>query len=143
MLIMDRLNLGKMFKVPDSMKQRIKTVDASSSSADERRSYKRIRSYNLVKYALKSGFENNWISNLKDISEGGVQFNARNTVDQNSILKISINLGEFNHQVDALAKAVWVKSERVRGALVHHVGACFLDIRESDRLMIRDLAYCN
>ena len=146
MIIFDKLKLGRMFRMPQSVHERVKTVDTTQSrearEAAERRMFRRVKSYNLLKYAMKTGDENNWISNLKDISEGGFQFNALNQVENSAILKVSINLGEFNRQVDALAKAVWVKTENVRGSVIHRVGAAFVNIRENDRLLIRDLAYC-
>ena len=140
MLTLKNLGLNRIVQIPQAFRSRLKTVDNVAPLGSDRRISPRIKSYNLLKYSYQSGAQNEWISNLKDISEGGVQFNSRGMLQKDAVLKLLINVAEANRQIEVMAKTVWTQCEKARGTIIHHVGATFLNINERDRMMIRDLS---
>ncbi len=103
-----------------------------------RRIAPRARSRNLVKHQLEGNPE--FLSNLVDLSETGLQFSFRYKMKVGTVLTMTLNLAEDNENIPVLGRVVWVKPFEGRSS-GFRVGVTFLDIsfhgQEAIRRIIR------
>lgn len=106
-------------------------------SGPEKRKHDRLRSFFLVRYRrLDQGpHAEEKITNVRNISEGGALVTTYETLPVSSTIHIRINLPGRETPVESYAKIMrCVKASETEE--VYHVGICFLDLRDEDRLEI-------
>ena len=104
----------------------------------EARKFKRLRASYLVKYQMgEKGAPR--ITNLVDISEGGLRFLAHEKIPELSLLRLSIYLPPLERSVDAVSKVTRVRRAR-DGEAIYYVSVIFLDLKGRDREAIRQFA---
>lgn len=104
----------------------------------EPRRFKRLRTSYLVKYQM-GGKGTPRVTNVVDLSEGGVRFLAQERIPELSILNLSIYLPPLEKSVEVVAKVI--RSRRAKDARsIYYVAAAFLDLRREDREAIRQFA---
>lgn len=114
------------------------TFGRRRSSAKKPRAYMRAEYRNLVRYQPSNENEPHLISNLVDISEGGLQLSMTRKIKTGTLLNMIINLVEKNQDVPVLGKVVWVKPiPGYRGG--YRVGVVFEEITQHDKAVLRDL----
>jgi len=79
--------------------------------ANEKRKFARLNAYHLVKYRLTSwpadkGFV---LASIKDISAGGVQLLADESLPVDSSLQVYINFPRLNQPIPCMTKIIWAK----------------------------------
>ena len=94
------------------------------------RRYKRLRADFLVKYQ-RDGEGEARITNLRDLSAGGIRFCADENIPESSLLYLHIYLPPLERTVEAVAQVVRTRSGR--GGLFYYVAARFLDLKQEDR----------
>ena len=100
-----------------------------------RRSSPRVKTRGLVKHQREDSV-NKHISNLLDLSEGGLQFFYRKKVKAGSILKMTLYIDENTKNIPVVAKVAWVKF--LHGN--YRIGVTFLEIDFDDQEIIRNFA---
>lgn len=107
-------------------------------AAKKPRAYMRTEYRNLVRYQADNETTPHLLSNLVDISEGGLQLSMTRKVKVGTLLNMIINLVEKNQDVPVLGKVVWVKPiPGYRGG--YRVGVVFEEITPHDKAVLRDL----
>ncbi len=101
-----------------------------------RRAAPRTHSRNLVKHQPRDFSSSEFISNLVDLSETGVQFSFRFKMKTGTILNMVLNLAEEGRDMPILGRVVWVRPFEGRSS-GYRVGVSFLDISEEDRESLR------
>ena len=105
-----------------------------------RRHAARTRSRNLVKHKLAEPSNPEFLSNLVDLSESGLQFSFRYKMKIGTVMNMTLNLAEDNENIPVLGKVAWVKPFDGRSS-GFRVGVTFLDIsfqgQETIRRVIR------
>ncbi len=106
--------------------------------AGEPRKFKRLQAAYLVKYKIgEKGVPR--VTNLVDISEGGLRFLAHEKISELSILHLSIYLPPLERSVDTVSKVTRVRRAR-DGETTYYVSVIFLDLKGGDREAIRQFA---
>lgn len=104
-----------------------------------KRKHPRQRSFNLVKLTDLGNstalVPTNNLANILNISEGGLRFTSPHLLPLESSLKLTINLGEANRQIEVKGDVVWV--HKMKGQRRYHYGIRFTDISDGDRKLIR------
>lgn len=107
-------------------------------SREKPRAYRRAGYRNLVRYSDGKNAPADLISNLVDISEGGLQLSMTRKIKLGTLLNMIINVVERNQDVPVLGKVVWVKSiPGYRGG--YRVGVVFEEITPNDREIFREI----
>ncbi|MCX5700364.1 MAG: PilZ domain-containing protein [Candidatus Omnitrophica bacterium] len=78
------------------------------SDPTDKRVHKRLKARLLVKYHLKDGMSENVVTNLKNISVGGVSFATGISVTKNSFLELEILFLPEGYLLKTKGKVVWV-----------------------------------
>lgn len=111
----------------------------------EKRRYPRMKTFNLVKCEYPARAVTVQISNLINVSEGGLQFICQNMFRLAEKLRITINLAELGRDIPVEAKVVWLRKEhqtpRMGNNLCCRVGVSFTEIADQDREAIHDLVH--
>ncbi len=102
------------------------------------RAYQRISSFNLLKYYDPSARSPELLTNIVDLSEGGLQFTARQKLATGSMIQMVINLIERNQDIPILGRVVWIRPLDIRYK-VYRVGVLFEEIRPEHRGLLRSL----
>ncbi|MBN1687817.1 MAG: PilZ domain-containing protein [Candidatus Omnitrophica bacterium] len=102
----------------------------------ERRISPRVQCYDLLRWIPDGQHMNHRLSNLQDLSETGLRFQAAEPIYPNTILKLTLNLAKENRQIPILAKVVWSRQRKQKKGFCH-VGVFFLNIDSSDLDVIR------
>ena len=105
---------------------------------DQRRKSLRAKSSNLIKSTTYTGNAKEQISNLIDISEGGLQFFSKERIEPDTVLKITVNMAEKKKQVPIITKVMWTRPEKKGQGTGYEVGVSFLEIDPKDRDLIND-----
>lgn len=103
----------------------------------EKRKYKRLSAYHLVKYRLLSDQPKDadfMLASVKDIGAGGVCLESDSLLTVSALVELKINLPSFSLPVFALAKVVRVKPGNRAGLFEY--GLQFLKIDESAQAAI-------
>ena len=120
-------------------KVRIKPLGLFSSKPvyqPNRRNAPRAKSRNLMKCLRTDDVPAEFVANLCDLSETGMQFFCGYPIEPKSVLKVMLNLPEKNKVISVLGKAMWLR--RVRGHEgVFRIGVLFLTMDSEDRALLR------
>ena len=104
----------------------------------ERRRFKRVSASYLVKYQVK-GNDQPRITNIVDMSAGGLRFWSREHLPESSVLKISVSLPLLGRSVEAWAQVLRVRKAR-EGGFMYYVAVSFVDLTEKDREALNQFA---
>jgi len=104
--------------------------------AHNRRRFKRMRAPFLLKYHVQESGVGR-VTNLRDLSVGGVLFAAETPLLKDSVIQLEINLPTSEKPVSALAKVVRVA--KVPNAQVYRIATKFNNLKPGDRKAIRIL----
>lgn len=100
-----------------------------------RRRHPRVQDRNLVRYLPSGNTSSEYLANLINLSESGVQFISAFILRPGTALSMVINLGQEGHQIAASARVVWAK--KIPHTEACRAGAEFTAISEEGRLLIR------
>ena len=100
-----------------------------------RRRHPRARDCNLVRCLPSDHTPREYLANLVNLSESGLQLFSALILEPGMGLQILINLGQTGRQIPALARVVWAKKSQDSQAC--RAGAEFTILLEEDRLLIR------
>ena len=103
----------------------------ASYQVDNARKFKRAQAHSLVKYqtAEKWSAEEPYISNVKDISAGGLRFWSGVFFPENSLLRISVWAPFLQRPVDALARVVRSRATKTAGS--YYLSVRFIEVDET------------
>lgn len=107
-------------------------MNKEASSGQNKRKYVRVVSKNLIKILKSDAFEENKISNIIDISSGGIRIVTAGKCDIGSKMYIQINLAEEESQISAEVEVRWVKPWQGRKD-VFYIGLEFISLDASDK----------
>ncbi len=103
------------------------------------RAHSRFRTQNLVRYFDPyAKLPASGLSNLVNLSEGGLQFSCRAKPKVGAKIQMVINLMERQHEIPVVGRIVWVKSVPGRGT-AYRVGVRFEEIDSAHRHLLRSL----
>lgn len=115
------------------------------SSKKEKRRFPRMKTFDLLKCEYPAKEAAVQITNLVNISEGGLQFVCQNLFRLADRLRMTINLAELERDIPVEAKVVWICKEhrnpRMGDDLSCRVGVSFTGIADQDRAAIHDLVH--
>ncbi len=106
------------------------------SGADRRR-FPRVKCHHLVKCNLTTSYPQDWISNLKNISEGGAKLYSPVEMKHSDMSQVVINFPAIDRNISAVASVVWTTPVG-RGVPGFHAGLMFLEVNQPDRNVIGD-----
>ena len=92
-----------------------------------RRKHPRVKSHNLIRCTEKNGASMQKVSNLVDLSAGGLQYVTRDHVEPNDTLKLVVNFPERGKQIPVLAKVEWTRPV-LREHVYYRTGVSFKEI---------------
>lgn len=102
------------------------------------RAHQRINLRNLVRYGAVTENFPELVSNLVNISEGGLQFSIRSKLPKGTLLNMIINLVEKDQDVPVVAKVCWSKPV-IGYSHAYKVGVCFQEILPEHQYLIHGL----
>ena len=111
---------------------------AKKTRAKNSRRYKRFRVSYLVKYQVK-GKEQPRITNVVDLSAGGLRFWSPENLPESSVLNLSIYIPPLARSVDAWAQVLRVRRAKA-GGMAYYVAVSFMDLKAEDREAINQFA---
>lgn len=103
-----------------------------ASGGQNKRKYVRVVSKNLIKILKSDAFEENKISNIIDLSGGGIRIVTAGKCDIGSKMHIQINLAEEESQIPAEVEVRWIKPWQGRKD-VFYIGLEFISLDASDK----------
>ena len=106
---------------------------AKKYKAFNERRHKRLRAVYLVKYEVGVGKEPR-ITNVKDISGGGLQFSTTEELRPSSTIKVNVLIPQLNRVLEALAQVLRVR--RAKNGITYSVGVSFLEMSKGDQLAL-------
>ncbi len=107
--------------------------------AENSRRHKRFKTNYLIKYRLL-GSNNEFVSNLKDLSASGVRFWSEIFVPESALLHISFFIPPLDRTFETRARVVRTRAweEPRQTAPLYYVAAGFLDLSADDQLRLND-----
>lgn len=102
----------------------------------DRRRYPRVKTSNLLKIAPET-VPNSSLTNLINISEGGIQFTYPKRIFPQTQCRMVLNFAEKDMQIPVTGRVVWVKKNKTTGH-AFRAGVEFTDVEARDLLMIRN-----
>lgn len=72
------------------------------------RKHRRVKSFFLLKYQTGAATGKEQLTNLHDISEGGLRFQTNQRLPENSIINLAVLIPSFEKPIEVEAKVVWV-----------------------------------
>lgn len=103
----------------------------------QKRKHPRAKSLNLMRSTTYTGNAKEQVSNLLDISQEGLQFFSKGQIEPGTVLKITVNMAEKKKQIPIIAKVMWMRPAKEKGA-GYQVGVSFLEMDSKDRDLIGD-----
>ena len=104
----------------------------------DQRKFPRITSFHLIRSEGLETPSESQVSNLVELSEGGLQFTSSRTLEPSDKLRITINLRESGRDISVIGKVVWVRPVVDQGKItLFRVGVSFTEISEEDLKLIR------
>jgi c-di-GMP-binding flagellar brake protein YcgR len=101
----------------------------------ERRKYRRLRAYHLVKYRPAFAQDKPLVlASIKDISAGGVCLVTKENLPTGSLLQVFINFLWLPAPVPVLAKVVWIKKPGRKQRF-----ECGLEFSEIEEVLRKDI----
>ena len=113
-------------------------------TADNTRKFKRVQAHSLVKFqtAEQWGTVEPFLSNIKDLSAGGLSFWSEVFFPEGTLLRVSAWIPALEKPVDALARVLRVRAAKSAGS--YYLSVRFIeadqDIRNALNSFIEDLA---
>ena len=105
-------------------------------SGKNRRRHERVASRNLVRVLREDGSELERLTNIFDLSEGGVRLVCHEALPGQTPLQIILNVPEENVSLEIRARVTWIcPMKGQKGAFF--AGIQFTDIKENDREILR------
>ena len=101
------------------------------------RKHSRVKSFSLMKLLASDTIPQGHISNLVNISEGGLQFRSKYKLLPGAVLKIAINVADFHHDIVTLARVKWVRKSDNPRSRSYRVGVVFLELKSQDKALIK------
>jgi hypothetical protein len=98
----------------------------------DRRRFPRVKCHHLVKCCYVNDGHRDWVTNLKDISEGGLKLWTPEKLQCNDIVKFVIFFARLDYQVTAAARMVWSQPISYDGQ-GHVAGFSFLAVKLSQQ----------
>ncbi len=98
-------------------------------SAQNSRRFKRLRADYLIKFQVPGTTGEPFVSNIKDLSGGGVKFWTEQYITEGTLLKVSFLVPALDMKVDTLARVV--RTRTAFGAPVFYVAVRFIEIPET------------
>jgi len=95
------------------------------------RQFKRLRVDYLVKCEVVGSIEEPILSNLKDISSGGLRFWTGKPLEEGNLVRITCFLPPLDRQIESLARVVRVR--RAIHAPIYYVGISFIELTKEDQ----------
>jgi hypothetical protein len=74
----------------------------------DRRRFLRVKCHNLVRFEYVNGAQCSWISNLSNISKGGVRTSVPECLKLNEIVKMVIHYAQIDIIAPVAARVVWI-----------------------------------
>ena len=102
----------------------------------DRRQYPRIRTANLIKILKLDSEEVSSLSNLVNISEGGIQMMSPRRIPAQAHFWAVLNLAEKDTQIPVEGRVVWSKKSE-KGNASYRAGVEFTDLGDEGRTVIR------
>jgi c-di-GMP-binding flagellar brake protein YcgR len=106
------------------------------------RQYKRLNAVYLVKYQVRGAGDQPRLTNVKNISAGGLKFVAKEFLPQEAIIKLNILVPGLERTLEAAAQVLRVR--RSREGFIYSVAVKFIEISSDDQWalnqFIEDLA---
>ncbi len=107
-----------------------------SYPAQNSRQFKRFRADYLVKYHLAGSNEAPAVSNIKDVSAGGVKFWSDQFLPLGTLLKLSILIPPIGRILEALGRVVRVR--QAKEGSIYYTGVAFLEVPKADQEALND-----
>lgn len=103
---------------------------------EERRKYRRLHAYHLVKYRVISAEKEGEtvLASLANIGGGGICLRSEESLPVGSTVQVSINLPQFPQPVTSIARVVWTK--KLKSAQMYECGLQFIEIEDMLRSKI-------
>lgn len=98
------------------------------------RKHPRVNVRYLVKYEVKGRGEQPRITNIKDISKGGLKFLTSEPLPQNGIIKVNILVSPLDRVLEANAQILRVRRAKV--GVLYYVAVSFIEMSEADQKAI-------
>lgn len=95
------------------------------------RKYKRLKADYLVKHRPASESGEFAVSNIKDVSAGGVRFWTEHLYEEGTLLQVSLLVPPIDKALQILGRAVRVRKGRWNS--LYYVGVGFLEIPKDDQ----------
>ena len=109
-----------------------------ATSGKNRRKYERVEIRNLVQIMREDGSEIGGVTNMYDLSEGGLRLICHELFDIHTILKIMLHMPEHNSTITVTAKVLWLLPiKKQKGA--YYAGVEFLKMSDQDRNTLKSL----
>ena len=117
-------------------KRMIDDLKTPMNESTERRRDVRIPCHASVRCSFVDAEARQWISYLRDLSEGGIQVIVPEKLQPQHILKLDLQLDEDSHPLPCAVQVVWTRA--VAGASSsYYAGLSFLDVEGEGRQLIR------
>ncbi len=101
----------------------------------QKRNEFRARTHNVMKVTSVNETRKEYVSNLIDISESGIQFLSHHKFEVGHKLEIVINFPQKKIEIPVFAKVMWIKPGQ-RKHWGYRVGAAFTDVNPRDKTLI-------
>lgn len=132
MMIINGINYSSVI---NKFKNKGDEMSKDNAQNQNKRKYIRVVSKNLIKILKSDAFEDNKISNIIDLSSGGIRIVTAGKCDIGSKMDIQINLAEEEVQIPAEVVVRWVKPWQGRKD-VFYIGLEFVNLDSSDKNVI-------
>ncbi len=103
----------------------------------EERQSRRVRSFDLIKIRRAEDSSSHIVSNVKDLSQGGLKLFVREKFDPGDRVVLSVNFADRNDQISAEAEVRWSREMRSKNG--YHVGVAYLGLNDRDRRLLRQV----
>lgn len=104
--------------------------------ASNSRQHKRINADFLLKYEQDEGKVEPRITNIKNVSAGGVKFLTREMLPENSSIYVNVLIPPLEKSFPARARILRVR--RLRKRFIYSVAVRFTDINQNDQQSLND-----
>lgn len=140
----ERLNeLNAIIKKLQELVEKIAQEEIEPKRTYERLRYRVPLSYSLYKTSLDSDkipprYGRTYKSIAKDISAGGILFEAKEPLPVGAIIKLILEMTSLQKKIECLVRIVRIEEIREGGKYTgrYNIGVCFLDMSSADKAII-------
>jgi c-di-GMP-binding flagellar brake protein YcgR len=104
--------------------------------AQNSRRFKRMRADYLVKYQMAGTVGEPFVSNIKDLSAGGVKFWTDQFIPEGTLAKVSFLVPPLDLNVEALGRVVRVRQAKESG--IFYLAIRFIEVPDEAKRAIND-----